>query len=322
MGAICLNNIVTVRDLCKNEFTKPTSGYDLMDAPEINRAILGQLAGGEYVQGLGLLKDCIKYALRDISTDLVGVLAANKYAANITAENISTGSFDGGLTNGNVNLERGLTIFRNPSKGIKKLKIKEIHIFPINSVSSIDLKFYDSGFVSTIPVQLVGGQINKFNIDYTVNGDFVKILLNNSQVQTYSSKLTCMTTCNGALPNDCGYVMGYNGNTEIQKEGFGINAVFSCECDFDQLLCNFSNSYIGKIVWTKARVYALEERLRSNRLTNFLIYNRDEVNTFRIELENEYRSLWNGFVMALPNLLKYSKDDCITCKGVQIVTNV
>lgn len=322
MAEICLQNIVTVRDYCAGETSNSSSGFDLMSAPEISLQSLGAMAKPEYLSGLNLAREKVKLALNLIESDFLLLLGSSGMQANIFAPLISTGGFANTSNNAPAPMERGITIYKNPKQSVlKKLKISKVSIFPMTS-GTFDLKFYDSGYLSLIPVTLVGGQINHFDVDYTVQGASVKILLDNTALATYTSNLTCLIGCNGGIPNECGYVKGYNGSTDVQKEGFGINAMFSCECDFSELLCMFSKQAIGKIIWLKSRVLLMEERLETTRLNSWIIYGREEASTKKTELENEYREAWNMFVASLPELLKYTGSDCLKCNGIQTVTNV
>lgn len=323
MAEICKKQIVTVRDVCAGERTNPSSGYDLMDAPEISVGSLASIAKPEYLSGLELARKKVDLAILEVESDFITLLKTNGLAANILSRPISTGGFKNTSQNAVAPMERGITIYKNPRQSaLKKLKISQVSIYPVSYSGVANLMFYDDGYVSSIPVELVGGQINTFDVEYVVQGSFVRILLDNTSIATYTSALTCLLGCNGSEPNECGYVKGYNGMAEVQKEGFGINAVFSCECDFSELLCMFSKNYIGKVVWLKTRALLMEERLETPRLNAWVIFGREEAANKRIELENAYREAWNMFVSSLPELLKYTKSDCLTCNGIQIVTNV
>lgn len=322
MAEICLKNIVTVRDYCAGEKSNSLSGFDLLDAPEISTQSLAAMANPDYLTGLELARSKVELARKYLETDFLALLAQSGVQANLFAPKISTGGFANTSNNAPAPMERGITIYKNPKQsGLKKLRITEVSIYPMNS-GNYTLNFYDSGFLLQIPVTLVANQINTFPVDYVVQGSSVKILLDNTTLGTYTSNLTCLLGCNGGIPNECGYVKGYNGSTDVQREGFGINAVFSCECDFSELLCMFAKQATGKIIWLKARVLLLEERLETTRLNAWIIYGREEASKKMDVLENEYREAWNIFVASLPELLKYTGSDCLNCKGIQSVVNV
>ncbi|ROI05449.1 hypothetical protein EGI16_03420 [Chryseobacterium sp. G0240] len=318
MSQICLENIVSVRDVCAEQVIISSSGYDLMDAPEIDIAKINDIANAEYNTGLKILKNCVRLALRDIETDFISVLFANKISAVNNSYDVVTGNFSTKYQNSGLG-QKGIVIHKQGRSGIKKIRIKKIRIYPVNDNPNAQLKFIDSGKESVINIALTGGKVNEFATDYFVEGDNVKIVLEG--VETYSSELTCLLGCGGTIPNDCGYVKGWNGSAETQKEGFGINAVFSCECDYSQILCQQSKNFVGLLVWLKARIYALEERINSTRINPFIIYGQEEAKNNRIELISEYNSKWNVFIDTIPNIIA-GNDDCFECKKSKIVTNV
>lgn len=318
MSQICLENIVTVRDVAAEQFLTSSSGYDLMDAPEIDAAKIDDIATTEYNTGLKILKNCVRLALRDIETDFISVLSANKISTNTNSYDVITGNFSAQNINSGTG-QKGIVIHKQGNSGIKKIRIKKIRIYPVNDHESVQLKFIDSGKESVLNIALIGEKVNEFATDYFVEGNDVKILLEG--VETYSSELTCLLGCNGTIPNDCGYVKGWNGSTETQREGFGVNAVFSCECDYSQILCQQSKNFVGLLIWLKSRIYVLEERIHSSRINPFIIYGQEDAKNQRIELINEYNSKWNIFIDTVPNLIS-GNDDCFECKKSRIVTNV
>lgn len=318
MSQICLEGIVSVRDVCAEQFITSSSGYDLMDAPEIDIVRINDIANAEYNTGLKILKNCVRLALRDIETDFISVLSANKISVTNNSYDVITGNFSAQNIN-NASGQKGIVIHKQGNSGVKKIRLKKIRIYPVNDHPSAQLKFIDSGKESVLNIALIGGKVNEFATDYFVEGNDVKILLEG--VQTYSSELTCLLGCNGTIPNDCGYVKGWNGSSETQREGFGINAVFSCECDYSQILCQQSKNFVGLLIWLKSRIYALEERINSSRINPFIIYGQEDAKSQRIELLNEYNSKWNVFIETIPNLIT-KNDDCFVCNKSKIVTNV
>lgn len=317
MSQICLEGIVSVRDINAEQFVKSSSGYDLMDAPEINIQQINDLANSEYDTGLKILKNCVRLALRDIETDFISVLFANKISTNSNSYDVITGNFSAQNIN-NASGQKGIVIHKQGYSGVKKIRLKKIRIYPVSDHAIAQLKFIDSGKESVLNIALTGGKVNEFATDYFVEGNEVKILLEG--VETYSSELTCLLGCNGTIPNDCGYVKGWNGTSEVQREGFGINAVFSCECDYSQILCQQSKNFVGLLIWLKSRIYVLEERIHSSRINPFIIYGQEEAKNQRIELISEYNAKWNIFIETIPNLIS-GNDDCFECKKARIVTN-
>jgi hypothetical protein len=324
-----LNNIISVRDVCCTDCTSTSlSGLDLMDAPEISILNLASIANEEYVTGLNLARKKVEQAGIMVRNDLMSILAANNVIPNLTDKKYSTGEFKTTITFPAEDKERGLTVYKNNRiKGqLRKLVIHTIKIYPLADAEDVSLKIYDDyaeGIVSTYNISLVANQVNTFNVAYELKGSFARVLLDGTNVPVASSYLTCFTGCNGTMPNDCGYTKGWYGDKEISgKEGFGINVEFSCACDYEQLLCDLAKTYIGEILWLKARVMLMEEHLRTNRLNNWVVYGREETEKYLADVENQYREKWKVFADAMPGILKQFKDDCLVCKGVRWMTNV
>lgn len=323
-----LQNIISVRDVCADEQIESLSGLDLMDAPEISVKNLANIANEEYVTGLNLAKKKVEQATILVRNDLMSLLAANKVMPNLSAKKYTIGEFKTNINYPAEAKERGVTLYKNKKiKGeLRKLKIHKVNVHPLVTVEAVELKIYDDyagGTVTTYSVGLEADKVNTFNIEYTVKGTFARVLLNGTNVSVAGTYLTCFTGCNGTMPNDCGYTKGWYDDKEISsKEGFGINLEFSCVCDYEQLLCDLSQTYIGEIVWLKSRVLLLEEHLRTNRFNNWVVYGREETKEFLTDVENQYREKWQVFANAMPGILKQFNDDCLNCNGIRWMTNI
>lgn len=323
-----IKNIISIRSTTTEENVPSLSGLDLMDAPEISLINLATIANEEYISGLALARKKIEQATLLVRNDLMSALAANHVIPDIAAKKYTTGEFKTSVTFPAEAKERGLTLYKNNRVrgSLRKLKIHTVKVYSLADVTGVLLKIYDDyagGQLSTYNINLGANQVNIFKIGYELKGNFARVVLDGTYVPVTSSYLTCFTGCNGTLPNDCGYIKGWYDNKEISgKEGFGINLEFGCECDYDQLLCDLSKTYIGELVWLKTRVLLLEEHLRTNRLNNWVIYGREETQQFLVDVENQYREKWKVFIGSLPSLMQSMKDDCLICNGIKWVTNI
>lgn len=323
-----LQNIISVRDVCSGEQSTSLSGLDLMDAPEISAKNLANIANEEYVTGLNLAKKKVEQATLLVRNDLMSAMAANKVLPNLSAKKYTIGEFKTTINYAAEAKERGVTLYKNRKiRGeLRKLKIYNVQVYSLSDAEGVELKIYDDyagGTVSTYNVDVEANKVNTFNVEYVVRGTFARVLLDGTNVSVAGTYLTCFTGCNGTMPNDCGYTKGWYDDKEISsKEGFGINLEFSCACDYEQLLCDLAQTYIGEIVWLKSRVLLLEEHLRTNRLNNWVVYGREEVKDYLADIENQYRDKWKIFIDAMPGILKQFRDDCLVCNGIRWVTNV
>lgn len=322
----CLDNIIQIGD-CD---TASLSGLDLFDAPEISLKTLADTANEEYVSGLALANAKYDLAKTLVKNDVISALALNNITPIINDTYYQTGTFKTGTVLTAAALERGQTIYRTSQRGtLRKMIIHTIKVYPFATVNGVNLRIYDSypndgtGTVTTYSVNLVANQVNEFDVDYTVLGRYARVVLDDTSVAVASSYLTCMTGCGGSLPNDCGFTKGWNGTKEISaKEGYGIIVDFSCRCDYDELLCGLARTFIGEIVWLKTRILLMQEHLKTDRLNNWIVYDRTEAKDFLNDLENEYQTKWNVFYKSMPTLLTTYRDDCLQCKGIQWKANI
>jgi len=321
----CLDNIVTLTNKC-GITPESLSGYNLAQAPEITPLNLADIANEKYIDGYTMARNVLDNAILDIKNDFLGVLAGNGIGLALANPIYTTSNFDITKSYPTSAKEKGFTLYKAPSarSRVKKLTIKNVSVLPLNSLADTNILIYDNGNVYEYPVDLTANLINTIEINHVVQGSYARVLLDNTSVSVASSTLTCFTGCGGRLPNDCGYTKGYNGDGEISaKEGFGLSADFTCECDYESILCDLSKVYIGKLIYTKARIGLLNERLYTNRATNWVIYGEDEARAIKSELEQEYVETWNTFVSSLPNVLKkYNDNECLPCKGIRVMTNI
>lgn len=323
----CLENIVTFRGC--NASATPLSGLDLMDAPEITIKNIANTATEKDVSGIEMVNRLLSLSHTMVRNDLLEVMAANRMLLNVTNKVWETSKFKPTTTIAANNTERGLTVWRtNKSlqKSLKTMKIHTIYIYPMEDYTDAVVKIYDNGGqvnkTSTYSFDLVGGQVNEFDVEYDCEGTNITVAIRGDMALA-SSYLELCAACSGKAPNDCGYTQSYTGGKSVNgREGYGVGVSFSCECDYDRILCSLAKTSVGKIIWMKARLMILEERIKSNRLNNFVIYNVEQAKEYFNQLQAEYDDSWKSFIASLPNLLRQWNGDCVICNGIRSVINV
>lgn len=321
----CLDNIVIISDPCNPFAEKSLSGYDLLNAPELSQNNLSSAANEKYIKGYEMAKHVLSNAILDFRNDFLGVLSGNNVMVSLNNELHTTSEFNVSTIFPAENKERGITLYRNSNiKGsIRKLHIKTVSVFPMSDVEGAEILIYDNGFLYRYPVDLTANLVNTIEVNHVVQGSYARVLMNGSQTAVGSANLVCFTGCHGKVPNDCGHVKGWNGDGEISgKQGFGIGVDFYCECDYEQILCDLAKGFVGKLIYLKARIMLLDERILSNRFDSFIVYGQQEAKELQIKLENEYNETWNTLVQSLPQTLKGYRDSCIKCNGIRFVTNI
>jgi hypothetical protein len=328
MQTICLQNIVTVKNICDPNAVTDNDKYDIFDAPEIDRVNIANLANGENLKGIDYLKSIRSFVLKDFENELISALNNKKFATNIFGgDTISTGSVNKGASNNVFANERGLTIHYATvnQNSLRKIKVKRLKIYS-QTTGNFTLKIYDqyNSSLTQIPITLTANAENEIIIDYTIVGEYARFLIDNTNLQTNSTTITCLMGCNDTLPNDCGFVTGWNGSADIKSEGFGIVADFSCECDYAYMLCQIPKNYIGKLIWLKFRIEILERSLiGTSRLTNWIVYGKEDRVALIKDLRTQYVDNWKMLIDGLGNYLqKFEAEGCIDCRKSKIVVNV
>lgn len=296
-----------------------------MDAPEITFQGLSAVANEKYVDGYTLVQNVLRLAILDMKNDFLSVLATNNISTDISNISYKTSVFNTENTWPALAKERGLTLYKAPKtkNRLKKMIIHKVSILPMVDKEDAEVLIYDNSNVYAYPIELTANLINTIEIHHIVQGDYARVLIDGTDLPVATSRLICFTGCSGGLPNDCGYTKGYNGDGEISgKEGFGLGVEFTCECDYESILCDLAKSYVGKLIYLKTRMGLLEEKLMTNRLNNIVVYGKEEAQAMLKKLEGEYTDTWNSFVGGLPNILKKYNSDCLNCRGVKWVVNV
>ncbi len=322
----CLDNIVTL-GICDDDVS--TSGLTLMQAGGMSPKNLSNIAEEQYVQGVKLANVKKDLAITLLRNDFIGVLRANNIATTITDPIYNTSSFIPGVDMGLYPGERGVTLhgvdigYRGT---LKQRKITGISCYPLaNGTGYIQIVDVISGVVTTTPfaATFVANRINTFAIDYTCQNTSVRVVIDNTSINFASAPITCLKGCNSSMPNTCAWADGWNGTTAVKSEGYGINVMFKCHCDYDQLLCDMSQSFIGELIWLKWQELVYDDQYKSNRFNGWTTYNREDIQSVVLpELRAQYVGKWNDFVGGLYNILKTYRDDCLNCRGIRQVTNI
>lgn len=324
----CLENIISINGFCGDQRTISLSGLDLFDAPEISARNLANITNETYINSKELATAKLNLARILVKNDLVSVMGANNIIPQVADQKLTCGEFRPSVVIEADATERGVTLFRNKQiRGrLRKLTIHTIKIYPLVSKESVTVKIYDdyaSGMVSEYHFELTANGVNEFDVEYTVKGSYARVVMDGTDVPVASAYLAMCAGCNGTMPNDCGYTKSsYGGNDTNGKEGYGLLLDFSCKCDYEQLLCDLSDSYVGELVWLKTRYLLQEERMHSNRLNNYIVFGTEDAQATRDDIHTQYINKWNAFVNAAPQLLRTFRDDCLECRGARWVSNI
>lgn len=325
----CIDNIVTL-GICPDAGAS-LSGLTLLQAAGMSPKNMANIATEQYVQGTTLAMQKKELAIIQFQNDFIGALQANKVATTITNTEYETAVFNTTKSVGIYYGERGTVLHKNLRwKGnLRRTFIKEIQLYPFAS-GDVDITLSVGNNTYTYPVTLVANQVNVFDsetlggfpfeIPYYVHNVTVKV--DNSTIQFASADILCKTGCGGTLPNDCCWADGWDGEKQVRKEGYGVNLVFYCHCDYEKIICDLSKSFTGELIWLKWQIAIFDEQYKSNRFTNWVIYNQERLPDIINDLNNQYNKKWNDLMNGLFAILQNYKDDCLNCRGIRWKTNV
>lgn len=326
----CLSSIVAL-GACPDEGPSK-SGFLLLNAPGISIKGLADTANENYMTGANLAMKKKDLALLQVKNDFLGALQANKVVPFISAPTHTAGLFVPNTDMGTYAGERGVTLHKNVSYrgSLRVTYIKSIQLFPLAS-GSATLKIYDGNNVYTYAITLVANQINTFDetqlsgFPFAVSGSSsaVRVLISNAAISFSSIDIKCLKGCGGSMPNECGWIDGWDGTGAVKSEGYGINVEFYCECDYEKVMCDLSNSFMGELVWLQWQIKIWEDHYLTNRFNNWTTYNRDDIKDNVIpNLYNKYNAKWNDMMSGLISVLQTYRDDCLQCRGIRRMTNV
>lgn len=300
-----------------------------MDAPEISKINLANIATEKDTSGTALAERILSNATIQVRNDLITVLAQNQMLVDVTNKVYETTSFQPTVTKPAEAVERGITLYKAGKSydSLKTLTIGKIKIWALNAYDNVPVYIHDAGDIepitSTYEFDLVEG-LNEFTVNYKILGKYAHITMDATNVAVASAYLNLCAGCSGRQPNDCGYTQAYyDGRSLNGREGYGIGVDFRCECDYDQLMCNLAKTTLGKIIWMKARVMLMQERLSSNRLNNWVVYGEKDIREYHLpKLEAEYDETWTGFTKSLKQVVNQYSGSCIVCNGIRSVVSV
>lgn len=331
--ASCIPDIVSL-GLCDDEIS--LSGFTLMQAAGMSPLNGDRIATEQYNNGKQMFEVKKSVAENMVRNDFIGVLQQNRIVSTITKREYNTCYFNTSSETGTYSGYRGLVVASRGASQLgtlRKFYIDKIQCYPLQSGEcTIRIRDFDNGIpVNTnINVNLVANQLNTFDDTvgferYHCINDRVLVEIDQTTISFADTVITCKDGCDNTGKNPCGSAEGYNGTGISRKNGFGLNVVFSCNCDYDELICKFSRTFTGELIWLKWQALVYEEMYKTNRFNTWTTYNRDEIMKVILpDLNNKYNMKFNEMIAGgmLEMLKQYNDNDCLNCRGVQQITNI
>lgn len=324
----CLDTIVTL-GICPDEDAS-LSGFRLIDAPGITVQTLAETASQTYIQGTELAMKKKALAIIQVTNDFIGALQGNKIVTSISNPEYSTSQTNKNTSVGTYAGERGLTLHKASWRGnLRQTIIKEIQAYPLSS-GAATINIIDGYNTYSYDVALVANQLNVFNeanlsgfpFIINQNSNTVRITITQTNIAFASTPITCGQGCNGSIPNPCAWADGWDGVKAVKGEGYGLNVVFLCNCNYEQILCDLAKSYSGELIWLKWQINIFEEQQKTQRFNNFIVYNSETIVDTLKTLDAKYAAKWNSLMDGALGILKTYRDECLNCQGKKWVVNM
>jgi hypothetical protein len=325
----CIDNIVTI-GICDTE--PSLSGFTLMGASGMSPLNASKVTTEQYANMLEMLEIVKQNAIRILRTDFNGFLQSNRIATTITNRVYDSAKFNVAKGNGFYAGFRGQTIHANTryQRGnMRQLRIVSVETYTlVGGEGEIVIADFDNGvpITTSYPTTFVANtkQIHTLPTPYIAVSSQISVLIDNTSLAFSSSDIICGVGCGGSAKNDCATVQGYDGEAFVRKEGYGMNVQFTCDCYYDNLICDLTSAFTGELLWYKMQELFYEEQYKSNRFNNWTTYNRDEIMKVIIpDLQNKYATKFNAMISGgIMDILRQYQDDCLNCRGIRYQTNI
>lgn len=328
--ADCINDIVSL-GICSDEIS--LSGYSLMKAPGISPRNAQDIATEQYTSATKWLQEALKpNAINAVRSDFLGYLQQINMVSTLTNRRYDSARFNTSKLLDVYAGFRGQTIravTKHYRGNMRRLLIHQVQSYPLASgPGTIVIVDNENGVQTTqsYNVEFVANALNthELPIPYVAKSTQVSVLIDNTNIAFCSTDILCKTGCNGEAPNECGVVEGWDGTGYVKKEGHGINVVFSCECDYDTIICDLKYYAMGELIWLKMQELFYEEQWKSNRFDAWVVFNTKQIEEAILpDLRNRYaQKFQNAIGAGIFDILKKYKDTCINCRGVRKVVNI
>lgn len=323
----CLSNLVTL-GVCPDE-SESLSGFALVDAGGMSIRNFANIANETYKNGIDMAMAKKSLTEKQIRNDFIAELQKRNVIAQVVNPEYDAARFNTTKPVGTYAGYRGLVIHKNSSwkGGLRKTYIKQVEVYPYTSGDST-ISIIDGNNEYVWDVELVANQINIFTseqlsgLPYIMVNKSVQVLIDQTDISFASTDIICRTGCGGTVPNNCAWVEGWTGTAQTRSEGYGMNVVFYCLCDYESIICS-NYQMFGELFWIKWQMNIFDEQFKTNRFNDLVIYSSETIDKVIMpDLSAQYAQKWEGMLAGLKGILDTYKDGCLNCQGIRYVTNV
>ena len=312
--------IIGIRDY--DSCTAPESDLYINDLPGITLKRAAAVSNEEMQTGKALLQKCTRMAVKKVFDDFDKEISPY-FNFNAIVETRQTDDFRDAEILPVANLSRGLVLKRWRSE-MAQIYLEEIYV-KSNTTISVDVKIYDGETLALTlsGVDLVAGIVKTIRIDRKYNSESVKILIDNSNVEMYSTSLNNWrnhSCCNESYMSEkygCDYqgfvIKGWNG-TEEDSLMYGIGVKASVRCYNENILC----SILPKLylpIWYKSGADFMRELMYTDRMNPITLFTAEKAGQLFDDFQYEYKEQYASTTKSIQAFLRSTKGECITCNS-------
>lgn len=310
--------IIGIRDYdaCK----KPESDLFIDDLPGISLKTAAKITNEQYMSGAEIINKCIKTAIQQTFDEFQAEISPY-FDFNLVVETRQLDKFSDTKILPAVSAERGIIMKRWRSE-LSEIYVEEIYVK--SSASGVaSVKIIDgTDLIKTISVDLIADEITTVFVNLRLKKESVKIVMDDTLFPVYSCdrnyyNSTSCRTCSGRYNSNDFYIGGWDGAHE-DSNCYGIGVKASVRCYEDNVICSvLPRMYF--IIWLKAGILFLRERIYSDRLNPVVQFGADKAKELLDEYQIDYKEKYAYFSKSIYQFLKSTKGECLTCNGTHYV---
>lgn len=335
--ASCLNYLVTVNDPCAPADMQagqldvtalyPDFAWQTIDAISDRGNAVAELKALRWI------------AIQRVTDDLMAVIRKNNMTANVgIGHYVTTGTADctcnaaaltgtGNWRGTKVELKRCQL-----SHSLKRIHVSNLYLYSKVDYVSVDILVKDNGYQYTLTIPDV--KAGKNDIYQMLNmlpvvseGKGIEFLIDINQ---YPDLCTVKQFCpcslkGGKLPFNLYTFNGLGYETGSKLKSAGIVAEVGTVCNYSNLLCLFAGNGNKTAAWLilyKMGELIAEKTLFSHRFNPFVLFGKEEAEEKRAKYNALYSEKYRDIVIGLKDTLTHIDQDCLTCRGTKILTNI
>ncbi len=279
-------------------------------------------------------------AVERVTDDLLAAVRRNNMAANVGVGHYHlTGTPDCTCNSGA--LPAGLSTYRGVkaemkrcqlSTSLKRLHVSNLYVYSKVDYTDLDILVKDNGYQYTITVPTItAGKNDVYSLlnmlPIVSEGKSIEFLID---IVNYPDLCVVKQFCpcsmkSGQLPYNLLTFDGYSYKTGKGLKMAGIVAEIGTVCNYGNLLCLFAGNgtkSAAYLILYKMGELIAEKTLTTQRINPFVIFGREDAEEKRAKYNALYTEKYNDILRGLKNTLSQTDQDCITCKGTRILTNV